>query len=62
MPRLFFCDNQGAIQVANNPVAHSKMKHVEIHAHYLQQLVQDNAVTLVYCSTDDQVLISLRSL
>jgi hypothetical protein len=30
-----YCDNQSAIQVVDNLVSHSKMKHVELHAHYL---------------------------
>ena len=32
---FIYCDNQGAIQVADNPVAHSKLKHVELHVYYL---------------------------
>jgi hypothetical protein len=32
------------------------MKHVELHAHYLRQLVQENVVNLVYCRTNDQVV------
>jgi hypothetical protein len=30
------CDNQSAIQVVDNLVAHSKMKHVKLHVHYLR--------------------------
>ena len=26
----YFCDNQGAIRVANNPELHRRMKHVEL--------------------------------
>lgn len=32
------------------------MRHVELHVHYLQQLVQVNVVTFAYCRTDDQVV------
>jgi hypothetical protein len=31
------------------------MKHVEIHAHYLRQLVHENIVSLGYCRTYDHV-------
>lgn len=31
-------DNQSAIQVIDNPVAHSKMKHVELHFHYFETI------------------------
>jgi uncharacterized protein YlbG (UPF0298 family) len=53
---MVYCDNQSVIQVVENLVAHNKMKHVELHAHYLRQLVQENVVNLVYCRTDDQVV------
>ena len=52
---VIHCDNQSAIQVAYNPVAHSKMKHVELHCHYLRQLVQEKDVILVYCRIEDQI-------
>jgi hypothetical protein len=48
------CGKKSAVQVVDNPIAHSKMKHVELHAHYLKQLVQDNVVDFVYCKIDDQ--------
>jgi hypothetical protein len=50
-----YCDNQSGIQVANNHVAHSKMKYVELHAHYLRHLVHENIVSLEYCKIDDHV-------
>ena len=50
---VIYCNNEGVIQVVDNPVAHSKMKHVELHSHYLRQLMQDNVVSLLYCRTDD---------
>jgi hypothetical protein len=31
------------------------MNHVEIHAHYLRQLVHENIVSLEYCRLDNQV-------
>lgn len=33
---IIHCDNQSAIQVIDNRVVHSKMKHVELHHHYLE--------------------------
>jgi len=48
-----YYDNQSVIQVVYNIVSHSKMKHFELHAHYLRQLVHDNIVSLEYCRTDD---------
>jgi hypothetical protein len=51
-----YCDNQSAIQVIYKPIAHSKMKHVELHSHYLQQLVHGSVVSHEYCRTKDIVV------
>ena len=32
------------------------MKHVELHFHYLRQLVWEKVITLVYCRTNDQIV------
>jgi hypothetical protein len=50
-----YCDNQRAIQVVENIFSHSKMKYVDMHAHYLRQLVHDNVISLEYCIIEDQV-------
>lgn len=34
-PIPLFCDNQGAIRVANNPDFYKKMKHIDIRYHYI---------------------------
>jgi hypothetical protein len=51
-----YYDNQSAIHVTDNHVAHSKTKHVEIHAHYLRQLVHEHVVSLEYFRTEDRVV------
>lgn len=51
-----YCDNQSAIQVVENLVARSKMKLVELHAHYLRQLVKQNIVSFIYYKTNNQKL------
>jgi hypothetical protein len=42
-------------KLLDNPISHSKMKHVELHAHYLRHLVHENVVSLIYCRTYDHV-------
>ena len=49
-------DNQSVIQVADNPIAHSKLKHVKIHVHYLRKLVQEKIYALGYWRIDDQLI------
>lgn len=51
---IIYCDNQSAIQVIDNHVAHSKMKNIELHVHYLRQLVHEHIVSSLYCRIDDQ--------
>jgi hypothetical protein len=41
--------------LAPTSVSHIKMKHIELHAHYLRQLVHEKVVTLVYCNIDDHI-------
>ena len=48
-----YCDNQNAIQVANNPFIHAKTKHIEIDVHYIWDLVQENFVNLQFCPSED---------
>jgi hypothetical protein len=48
------CDNQGAIQLAYNMVYHSKTKHLDLDAHYIQDLVADGTISLAYCPTEQQ--------
>ena len=54
-----FTDNQSSIKVMKNPVGHSRMKHIELQAYYVRDLIQRGEVEFVYCSTDVQVADSL---
>lgn len=40
-PTPLFCANQGVIKLAKNPVFHKHTKHVNIHCHFIKQLVED---------------------
>ena len=33
-------DNQGALAIANNPVAHARTKHIDIRYHYVSEAVK----------------------
>ncbi|XP_065623620.1 uncharacterized mitochondrial protein AtMg00810-like [Quercus suber] len=49
-----FCDNTSAINLSKNPVQHSKSKHIEIHYHFIRDLVEDKTVCLEFINTDNQ--------
>ena len=48
-------DNQGAISIAKNPVAHSRTKHIDIRYHYIREAVQEGIVNLRYCPTEQMI-------
>ena len=48
-------DNQGAIGLAKNPVAHNKSKHIDIKFHFLRDVVMKKKITLKYVRSQDNV-------
>ena len=49
---ILFCDNQSAIKISMDLVTMHRTKHVEIHMHYITELVHDRTIILQYCPTD----------
>ena len=52
---VLFCDNKSDINISIDPVTRQRTKHVEIHMHYVRELVHDRTIILQYCLTDDQI-------
>jgi hypothetical protein len=48
-------DNNGCIDLANNPVGHKRTKHIDVRHHFIRQLVSDGTLELVYISTDEMI-------
>lgn len=40
-PTVLMEDNQGAIFIANNPVSHSRTKHIDVHYHYIREALSE---------------------
>lgn len=54
--KLFiFRDNQSAINISKNLVEHSRTKHIEIHHHFIRDLVEDDILALEHIPTDKQL-------
>jgi hypothetical protein len=45
------CDSTSAISVANNPVLHSKTKHIEVRYHFLRDNIEKGKIALIHTHT-----------
>ena len=50
-----YCDNLSVISIYKNPVQHSRIKHIDIRHHYIQNLVEDKIIDLRHISTENQL-------
>ncbi|CAL1374789.1 unnamed protein product [Linum trigynum] len=53
-PMRLYADNTSAIKIATNPVLHDRTKHIEVHVHYIRQLVEEGRLALSYITSEDQ--------
>jgi hypothetical protein len=49
------CDNESAISIADNPVEHSRTKHIDIQYHFLRDHQQKGDIQIAYVSTHNQL-------
>jgi hypothetical protein len=49
------CDNESAIKLANNPVQHSRTKHIDIRHHFLRDHEAKGDISLRHVSTEWQL-------
>jgi hypothetical protein len=49
------CDNESAICMADNPVEHSRTKHIDIRHHFLRDHQQKGDIEVFYVSTENQI-------
>lgn len=55
-PTTLWCDNQSAIHISRNSVEHQWTKHIEIHMHFIRQMIQDGSLILEYIPIEEQVV------
>jgi hypothetical protein len=49
------CDNDSAIRMADNPVEHSRTKHIDIQHHFLRDHQQKGDIEVFHISTENQL-------
>jgi hypothetical protein len=49
------CDNESAIHLADNPVEHSRTKHIDIQHHFLRDHQQRGDIDIYHTSTENQL-------
>jgi hypothetical protein len=49
------CDNESAIRMADNPVEHSRTKHIDIRHHFLRDHQQKGDIEVYHISTENQL-------
>jgi hypothetical protein len=49
---VLYVDNQGAIALAKNPVAHQRSKHIEIRWFFVRDIINSNKLKLNYIPTE----------
>ncbi|XP_047314471.1 uncharacterized mitochondrial protein AtMg00810-like [Impatiens glandulifera] len=54
-PTLLYCDNQSAIQIAQNYVFHERTKHIEIDCHVTRHHLQTHTITLSFVPSSLQI-------
>ena len=56
-----YCDNRGAIALANNPEHHARTKYIDIQYHFVRNWVEDERAHLEYCPTKEMVADGLTN-
>jgi hypothetical protein len=54
-PTTMFSDNQSAIVLMHDHQYHAWTKHINIHYHWIQWVIEEGALHLIYCPTNDMV-------
>jgi hypothetical protein len=49
------CDNESALRLADNPIEHSRSKHIDIWHHFLRDHQQRGDIDIYHISTENQL-------
>jgi hypothetical protein len=54
-PLNLWCDNKSAINIANNPVQHDRIKHVEINRFFIKERLDEGTLKLSHVNSGGQI-------
>ena len=54
-PTRLWYDNQSAIKIAKDPVQHQCSKHIELHMHFIRNLIHDQVIEVLFFRIEYQV-------
>ena len=54
-PNMMMVDKQGAIELAKNPIAHSRTKHIDIRFHFIREVQENGLIQIKYCPTEEML-------
>jgi hypothetical protein len=49
------CDNESAVRMADNPIEHSRTKHIDIRHHFLRDHQQKGDIEVYHINTENQL-------
>ena len=52
---MIHANNQGCITLLQNPVSHSRAKHMDIRHHFICEEIENNKIDLKFCPTKDML-------
>ena len=50
-----FCDNLGAIKLAENSVCHGRSKHIDIRHYFVRDVIRDGSISVKHIPTEEMV-------
>ena len=59
VPTTLFSDNQAAIVLTRDHQYHARTKHIDVRYHWIRWVVEQGAIKIIYCPTDDMVADAL---
>ena len=52
---VVYCDKTSAINISKNPVQHYRTKHIDIHHHFIRELVENKTIVIEHVATENQL-------